>query len=176
MQITTLFYIKLLGYALIIAFVAVLDATVISTLPYGLFRIHLLPLTLVFVVLLSNIRVAAWWALLGGLVLELFSFRSFGMYLALSWVSLAVIAFLFEKVVTNRSLYSVALISGAVTIIFDILFLVFDYWNGIVFRPFSQLALSFIFSLGINIAVAIAIFYISNFATRRLRPVFLFHR
>ncbi len=176
MQVNSFVYIKIVVYALVITLVAVLDATVISTLPFGLFRIHLLPLALVFVVLLSNIRVAAWWALLGGLVLELFSFRRFGMYLALSWVSLALIAFLFEKLVTNRSLYSVALISGAVTVMYDVLFLLFDYWNGAIFRSFSQLALSFLFSLCINIVVAGIIFYISNFATRRLRPVFLSNR
>lgn len=167
------FYLKISLYALGIALVAVLDATVISTLPYGLFRLHLLPLALVFVVLLSNLRVAAWWALLGGLVLELFSFRTFGMYLGMTWVTLALIAFLFEKVMTNRSLYSVALISAAVTILYDGLFLLFDYWSGVIVSPASNLFYSFIWSLAVNIFASIVAFNIFHVLSRRLRPVFL---
>ena len=167
------FYLKIFIYGLAIALVAVLDATVVSTLPFGLYRLHLLPLALVFVVLLSNLRVAAWWALLGGLVLELFSFRFFGMYLMLSWISLGVIALLFEKVMTNRSLYSVALVSALVTFVYDILFLVADYVNGVVLQSFANLLLSLMWSLIINVVAAIIIFNISHIVSRRLRPVFL---
>lgn len=173
MTYRNLLYFKISVYALVIALVAVLDATVISTLPYGLFRLHLLPLALVFVVLLSNLRVAAWWALLGGLVLELFSFRTFGMYLGMTWLVLVLIAFLFEKVMTNRSLYSVALISASVIVVYDGLFLLFDYWSGVILLPAGTLFYSFAWSLLVNVIASIIAFNIFHVISRRLRPVFL---
>ena len=158
---------------LAIVIVAFIDTVFVGSLPFGLHRLHLLPLALIFVLLLTNIRLAAWWALVGGLVLELFSFRWFGSYLILLFVILIIIQVLFEKVITNRSIYSIIIISAVVTIVWDLTFLIIDYQ--IEATPFNWLEdiKIMLLSLVVNIVAASLTFYIINAFSRRFRPVFL---
>lgn len=153
--------------------VSFLDATFIGSLPFGLHRLHLLPLALIFVLLLSNIRLAAWWALVGGLVLEVFSFRFFGTYLILLFIILIIIQVLFEKVITNRSIYSIIIISAIVTIVWDLVFLLIDYQAGFVVVTWLDSFRIISLSLAVNIIAASLVFYIINAFSRRFRPVFL---
>lgn len=149
------------------------DIVFVGSLPFALHSFHLIVLGMVFAALLGNIRVAAWWALIGGLMFEIFSFRFFGSHLIVLFLVLGLIYFLFERVVTNRSVYSVLIIALGATVLYDCLFLLFDYWSGVTLLPPSSLFKALGFSLLANGLAAVFIFYISNFATRRLRPVFL---
>jgi hypothetical protein len=150
---------------------AFLDVALVANLPWGLHRLHLLLLALVFVVLLSNIRLAAWWALGGGIILELFSFTWFGKYLSLIFISLLVAQILLDKVLTNRSIYSVIIMTGLITLLWDIGFLLFDYqtvvWSWLYL--IKNLGLSLLY----NIVAAGLIFYLLNTFSRRFQPVFL---
>ncbi|MCX6792849.1 MAG: hypothetical protein NTY12_02390 [Candidatus Falkowbacteria bacterium] len=156
--------------------VAFLDAVFVGSLPFGLHRLHLLPLALIFVLLLSNIRLASWWALVGGLVLELFSFRFFGSYLIILFIVLAIIQFMFEKVITNRSIYSIVIISAVVTVVWDLFFLVVDYQTEIIAYGGLEIIKIMILSLIANILAASLTFYTINAFSRRFRPVFLSFR
>lgn len=156
-----------------IVIVAFLDAVFVGALPIGLHRLHLLPLALIFILLLANIRLAAWWALVGGLVLELFSFYFFGTYLVMLFIVLLIIQLMFEKVITNRSIYSIIIISATVTFVWDIIFLLINYQSQIVLSNWSSNIKTLIFSLLVNIIAASLTFYIINSVSRRLRPVFL---
>jgi len=153
--------------------VALLDTVFIGALPFGLHSLHLLPLALIFVLLLSNIRLAAWWALLGGLFLELFSFRFFGSYLIMLFIVLIIIHLMFERVLTNRSIYSTIIISAVVTLVWDLMFLLLDYQTGSVFLGWLESSKIIAISLVVNIVAASLIFYIINAVSRRFRPVFL---
>jgi len=152
---------------------AVIDSTLMGSLPFGLYRFHLFPIALVFVLLLSNLRVASWWVLGGGLVLEIFSFRPFGAYLFLLFFTLVVIEFLLDKFITNRSVYSIIIITVVVTLIWDIAFFISDYRAGIASFSFNYWIRVIPWSLVINIIGAGIIFYIINALSKRLRPVFL---
>lgn len=156
--------------------VAFLDAAFIGSLPFGLHRLHLLPLALIFVLLLSNIRLAAWWALSGGLVLELFSFRWFGSYLIIIFIILIVIQVLLEKVVTNRSIYSIIIISTIIIFIWDLAFLLIDYFANVAISGWLNNIRVICFSLIVNIIIASITFYIINAVSRRFKPVFLSFR
>lgn len=153
--------------------VAFIDAVFIGSLPFGLHRLHLLPLALIFVLLLSNIRLASWWALIGGLVLEVYSFRFFGSYLILLFIILIIIQVLFEKVITNRSIYSIIIISAIVTVIWDLACLVIDYQAGFMLMDWLSALRIMSLSLVVNIIAASLTFYIINAFSRRFRPVFL---
>lgn len=152
---------------------AIIDSTLMGSLPFGLYRFHLFPIALVFVLLLSNLRVAAWWTLGGGLILEIFSFRPFGAYIFLLFFTLAIIEFLLNKFITNRSIYSIVIITVVVTLIWDIAFFISDFRLGLT--SFSQTYWLKVLplSLAINIIGAGIIFYIINSLSKRLRPVFL---
>lgn len=157
----------------VIILVALLAASLFTSLPFGLWRIHVLPLLMIFIYLLFNIRAAAWWALIGGLVFEVYSFHVFGFYLIMLWLALFIIHMLFTRIMTNRSLYSVMTAAIAVTIMCDIYTLVADYASGLPHLSFGLLAEKFFFSLVVNLAITIIVFYIVHVASRRLRPVFL---
>lgn len=167
-------YPRLLAHIFLLIAVAILDVAFVTTLPFDLHHIHLLVIALVFVFLLGNIRVAAWWALGGGLFLEAFSFGAFGWHLAALLISLAVIALLFQKVMTNRSLYSISVVTGAAIIAADLVSLLGDYLAGVspIISWGSALAGEAI-GLVYNIILALAVFYISNTVTRQLHPGFL---
>jgi rod shape-determining protein MreD len=152
---------------------ALADIVFVGSLPLSLHSLHLVVLGIVFAALLANIRAAAWWALLGGLMFEIFSFRFFGSHLIILFLVLGLVYFLFERVMTNRSVYSLLMIAIGATILYDGLFLLFDYWSGVRLLPPSSLFKALGLSLVVNAVAAIFIFYISNLATRRLRPVFL---
>jgi len=162
--------------ALAIIVASLIDVVFVGSLPYGFHSLHLVVLGIVFASLLTNIRVAAWWALLGGIGLELFSFRFFGSHLIALFLVILLVFFLFEKVVTNRSVYSLLISALAATALYDLIFLLFDYWSGVDLRPVGGLFRSFGISLACNGVVAMVLFYVLNFATRRLRPVFLSSR
>jgi cell shape-determining protein MreD len=166
-------YKNIIANVLAIALIGVIEVCLFGSLPFGLWRLHLLPLLLIFIFLFTNIRVAAWWALGGGLVLELFSFYHFGTYIVLLWLVLAIIYFLFEKVMTDRSVFSVVTVAAVITLVCDLFRLLLDYNAAQVTAPFSSLLERLVLSLVVNVVAAIIIFYISNLASRRLRPVFL---
>ncbi len=165
---------KSLIHILIIILAALFDIALVSGLPFGLYRIHLVVIALVFVLLLGNVRLAAWWVLLAGFIFEAFSFKTFGVYLVSLGLVSGLIYILFEKVVTNRSLYAVGLAAAAGSLFYDLLFLLYN-------NLFSDVPLSAIgrdlgyelLGLAANAVIAVVIFYISSAVNRRLKPVFL---
>ncbi len=171
-------YGKAVSYGILIILVALLDIGFISSLPFGLHRIHALPIAVVFAILLSNVRGGAWWVLGGGLILEAFSFHSYGWYFLALFCVLGVASFLFEKVFTNRSLYSVSSVIAAAIFVYDLVLLVRDYSIAEPVRFSLGLLGNEVFGILLNIILSLALFYLFNLASRRLRPVFLpvFHR
>jgi len=153
--------------------VALVDICLVSALPFGLNRIHFLFIAIIMILILSNIRLAAWWALGGAMILEAFSFRFFGTYLIVAFIVLSLAYFLFEKVMTNRSVYSVMVVTAAVTAIADIIFLILDYWTVHDLGTITSQIISFILSVVFNVIAAVIIFYLFSALTRRLKPVFV---
>lgn len=166
-------YTKVIAYIVCIIGVTLLDIGGISGLPFGLHRLHLLPLAIVFAVLLGNIRGGAWWVLGGGLLMEAFGFNSYGWYFLALFIVLGIVYFLFEKVFTNRSLYSVSAVAVCAVLAYDLVMLVRDYTAAVPVQMSWAAVGNEIIGLALNVVLAIALFYLSNAATRRLRPVFL---
>lgn len=166
-------YLKIVGYFFLIVLVSLLEVGFFSHLPFGLFRLHILPLAIIFAYLLGNLRLAGWWALGGGVFLELFSFEGFGWHIMALCVVTALVWFLFEKVTTNRSLYSIAFVSAASALIYDLIFLGQAIVQGDVVPSFLNGLLGECLGLFYTVILALAIFYISNAVSRRLHPAFL---
>lgn len=170
-------YIKIIGHLILITLVAILDIAFMSHLPWGLQQVHLFPIILVFIFLLGNVRYSAWWVLGGGYVLELFSFGLYGFHFIGLGLALVAIYILFERVMTNRSLYSIAAVSGISVLLYNTSLFFRFYWGS------EQANVSwnkFLIEQGITIVysmiIAIIFFYLINAATKRLRPVFLAQR
>jgi hypothetical protein len=119
---------------------------------------------------------AAWWAIGGGLVLECFSFENFGWLLLAALLVLFVIYLLFEKVITNRSLYSVCAVTAAAVVTFDATILFRDYLNNSLNPIFWTSVLGQLIGIAYAIVTALIVFYISNAFSHRLHPAFLSKR
>lgn len=158
--------------ALTICLLAILDIAFVNQLPFGLDRLHLLPLALVFVYLLSNSKLTAMWTVIGGLILETFSFGVFGFHLLGLALGLLCISFLFERVITNHSLYSITLVGMVTVLLYDASqhFKVSFEGSPWQWSEFIQQELLTLLYSGILCLIA---FYVINMITRRLRPVFL---
>lgn len=166
-------YRRFLFHAAALLLVGLFDIAFVTSLPFGLHHIHGLVIALVFVFLLGNVRLAAWWALAGGFLLEAFSFGAFGWHLLSLLVSLAVIALLFQKVMTNRSLYSISAISGAAVLACDLVLLIAAETGTTPVVSWGNALAGEALGLLYNIALALLVFYISNSLTRQLHPGFL---
>lgn len=164
---------KYLGHFLAILILTIVDITIMPRLSWGLEFLHLFPLALIFVFLLSNIRLTAVWALVGGFIYELFEFGPYGFHLLGLVLVVAVIAVLFERVMTNRSLYAISVVAMAITLVYDLSLITGEYMggrqiaSGRLFFQYEGLAILY------SVLISLLAFYIINAITRRLRSVFL---
>ncbi len=166
-------YFRNIGHILLIVLISILDITLVSELPWGLARISLLPVMLVFVFLLGNLRLAAWWVLIGGFMLELFNFGMYGFYYIGLLCSLVVINILFERVMTNRSLYSISVVTASSLLTYDLVLLAKHTLENNHLVSLRMFVTEELTSVGFGVIIALIFFYILNIVTRRLRPVFL---
>lgn len=170
-------YLKATYHFILIVIVALLDVAFSGRLPFGINQIHFFPIVLIFVFLLGNIRYAGWWVLGGAYFLELFSFGIYGFHFLGLALSLSAIYILFERVMTNRSLYSIAAVSTVSIILYNTALFFSDYiesnQNTI---DWSTLLANQTVAIVYSIITAIVLFYLINAVTKRLRPVFLAQR
>ncbi len=167
-------FFKYFTHFVLIITITILDIGFVGKLPFGLDKIHLFPIVLIFVAMLGNIRYSAWWVTIGGFILELFSFGIYGFQFFALILSILIIYILLEKVITNRSLYSIGAVTIASVFIYDTVLLLHDYMRGVTDNIIWKNILSQeILILVYSAIIAIILFYIINSVTTRLRPVFL---
>lgn len=152
----------------------------IANLPGWLSAIDLILVALVFVLSLNSLPESIVWAIGIGWVSDALSFYPFG----LNIIILSLTAFfgylLLTYVLTNRSLYSFVALASLMFIIkemlkFILLFSAKLFWQIDVENIFSDLSYLKYKSMGlaIDLFLVIIIFNFINFASYRLRPVFL---
>ncbi|MFA6254521.1 MAG: hypothetical protein WC675_00620 [Patescibacteria group bacterium] len=140
-------------------------------------NLNLILSLVIFLTVIINYQKGLWWALGGGLFLELYSGLNFGVT-TLSLILVVVeINFLFNNFFTNRSLYSLMILGFLGSLTYNLLVLIFS----LVASAFG------VFSLGINFwlyffwppilnLVILAIIFFSYYiSTVRLKNIFLFH-
>lgn len=165
-------YLKIVANIICISLVTLFDVAFISQLPYGISRLSLLPVLIIFIFLLGNVRWAAWWVIVGGFILELYNFGLYGFHFLGLLLALVVIVILFERVMTNRSLYSVSVVGAAATFSYDLVLFFKSYLENknnswLIFLKLEVVNVLY------GIAFALLLFYLLNLVSRRLRPVFL---
>lgn len=156
------FFFSLLGVITLFA----VQLALVKTLPGGDY-FYLSLTVLVFIVVLFGLDTALFWWLSIGFLTDLFSFNFFGFYTLLMLVVLLLINFLYNSVLTNRSLYAFLLLTVAATLLYDLSsYLAFSLpWQNFVGQEIKR--------LGANLLLTIIIFYGITLLSHRLRPVFL---
>lgn len=166
-------YAAIAFHIVLIIIISLLDIAFVSQLPFGLHHLHILPVAILFIYLLGNLRLAAWWTLGGGLMFEFFAFGPFGWHIGALVAVLAVMYLLLEKVITNRSLYSISAISAVTVVTYDLVMLWRNYETGSLQGSFMSGLGGEVLASVYTIILALIVFYLSNASSRRLHPAFL---
>ena len=168
-------YWKIFLNFILIVFLAILQLSFIGGLPSLINKFNLILVTLVFILMLKNFKMALWWAIGFGWFLDIYSFSIFGVYLISLFLTVLIINFLLVNFFTNRSLYSFLAITFLIFVIYNIIFYLIFYLTGesveVIFH--QNFWLNFGQQLVVNILAALFLFYLINFMSKRLKPVFL---
>jgi len=172
-------YAKLIINLVLAAIVIVIQIGLISALPGILKDMNLLLVIIVFILGLSSFRLAAWWAISAGVVLNIYYFIPFGFVILSFMAAIIVTNFLLTNFFTNRSLYSFLFLTLIASITYKTVLLAIT-WVYLLFRPdemgFVLNRNFFIYegsALAANLVLVIIIFYFINMVTKSLKPVFL---
>lgn len=175
-------YSKIIINTILILSLAAAQLSFISGLPAGLNNLNLILIILIFVLSLIDLDTAMWWAVGAGFLLDIFSFMPFAFYLVCLFLTIVIANFLLVNFFTDRSLYSFLALTGLTTVIYEFFLAVFKfflrlfYGNGVNISLSSGFWIEKISQLGFNLLAVLLLFYLINYISNRLRPVFLMRR
>jgi cell shape-determining protein MreD len=168
---------KILGNILALLALGIAQVSFLTTWPAPVSNLHLLLSVVVFLAIILDYQRALWWALGGGLFLELYSGSSFGTIVLSLLLTVMAVNFLFTNFFTNRSFYSLMIIGFIATALYNILFWLGTVSVAVLGAPvvlssggfFSQ----FFWQPLFNLIVLAIIFVTYYFSTGRLKNIFL---
>jgi cell shape-determining protein MreD len=172
-------YSKIILNILLIFTLTFIQFSFISALPGWFHDINLLLIALIFILGLSGLNLALWWAIGIGIILDTFSFTPFGIYL----FSLCLVVFLSNLLLinffTNRSLYSFLALTLFIFVLYVFILSFVNYFLRLFnfdadYFPFSDIfGLNLLAQIFWNLFFVVIIFYAINFISNRFKPAFL---
>jgi len=175
-------YSKIILNAIIVIFLVIFQLAFISGLPLGLNNINFLLIALIFILVLKDNKTAFWWSIGIGSLVDIYSFLPFGFFIVSFFITILIADFLLKNFFTNVSLYSFLALTFFSTIIYE-------FWlriNVYIFNLFilkidffmfiKDFWVNFLWQIVFNLLFVFILFYIINFISQRLKPVFLVKR
>jgi len=175
-------YQKIIVNIILIFVVVIMQLSFLNGLPAKLNNLNLILIILVFILVLFGLDIAAWWTVGIGLLLDIFSFMPFGIYLVSLSLTIIITNFLLINFFTNRSLYSFLALVSIATLIYAVLLTCLSYFVNLLGIKETALVINKNFwlikfyQLILNLIITTTIFYLINFISKKLRPVFLLRR
>lgn len=172
-------YYKIIPHSLFLIFIFILQLSFVSALPWWLNSLNLILISLIFILVYFDFKIAAIWSLGMGALLDFYSFQGFGLHILSLFLVVLLANFILVNFITNQSLYSFLALIIFSLVFFQIslqfLAYFFDFLNS------SYLALLFtrFFWFDIlkqvlsNAILTTLIFYSTSFVSNRFKPVFL---
>ena len=166
----------------LIVLLALVQISFINSLPKVASSLNLILIILIFLLILTNFKLALIWAVSLGYLLDLFSFYPFGIYLVSLSLTIVIAHFLLTNFFTNRSLYSFLALVAIATINYEIFINSITYLINLTSSNTSSYQIinfNYHFwqikcwELGSNLLITIFLFYLISFIGKSLRPVFL---
>lgn len=150
----------------------------ISGLPANFNSANLILVSLIFYLVFDDMKTLFYWLLALGVMLESVTYLPFGAIIISLSVSVFVAYLLLNSWLTNRSLYSLLILTAVVTLVNNIALWLYSSMAGMVNDQFFMLDHSLIikrlaWSLALNSLLMIVIFYALNFINPRLKPFLL---
>ena len=142
-------------------------------------RINLILCLVVFITIIFNYSSGLWAAFIGGLILDLYSPLTFGIF-TLIFLIIAILAnFLFTNFFTNKSLYSLLALGGLASILYGLLFYIFVYLLFVSNLSDTYFLLDIVWlknlmnQIILNSIILILFFIFVNKLSKRLKATFL---
>jgi rod shape-determining protein MreD len=169
-------YLKILTYFAALPFIFSVQASLINGLP-EIFHFNLIIVASVVILLIFGRDEALWSAIGFGLLYDLYSFSHFGINIIILPVMILFADLLLVKFFTNKSLYSFLALVLFCSIFYDIIIWGINILQIAILLKKSTLNTKTILPLFLpilmNLLVVTVVFYIINYISDRLKPVFL---
>lgn len=176
-------YTKVFVNLFVFLLLSVIELSFINALPWPLNVFNLILVTAVFTLSLNGLEKAFWLALIVGFVLDSVSFFPFGLNMISLLLSVLFSYIFLQKILTNRSLYSYLTLIGIATVINHTSRFIYLYFYKLIRSDVSYdlswkifFSENILYELILNLLAAIAVFYVLNFISHRLKPVFIIGR
>ncbi len=168
---------QLVAIILACLFLAVIQFSLISSLPGAFNQINLVLMLVIFVMFFFGIRSALLFIFVLGFFLDIFSFQFFGFYIISLAIAVMTSYLISENWLTNKSLYSLVVVLIITLFTYNLLAASLAFiavgFNG-SFGPFhSSFWISLFYQLAWGVLAAILFFNITVSLARRLKPFFL---
>ncbi len=164
---------RLLAIILALALVC-FQLGLIDQLGYGLSWLNLPLVSLVFALNAFSLNAAWFWLLAIGLPLEYLSFHPFGLMIGLLAVILLVDQLLLKHWLTDRSAYTLLILTAVSVLLYELGFWLGDYLLTGGYLTILDLSWNIILpKVGANFLLAAGLLIFNNALNHRFRPVFL---
>lgn len=171
--------VNILTNLLAIIILGIIQVSFLTTWLFPINSLNLILSLVVFLTVIVSYERGLWWALGGGLFLELYYSSVFGLITLSLLLTVIGINFLFNNFFTNRSLYSLVILGFIGTIGYQLIILSFKLLVMIFGFSISFLGFNFWFQFFwqpiLNLIILGIIFFTYYISTGRLRNIFLFH-
>jgi hypothetical protein len=153
----------------------------ISALPGNFNSANLILISLIFFLIFNDILAVTYWIVGLGMLMEVVSYLPFGAAIFSLAITIVLTYVILNSWLTNRSLYSLLILTWVATVINNILLWsyggLFAMLNDQGFILDQKLVVSrLLWSLGLNSAMMIVLFYVLNIINPRLKPFLLLKR
>ena len=173
------YYFQWFFYFLLFSLIAIIQAAFVSSLPSAYFAINLPLAALLFSLLFFNKDTTLIFAMFMGFWLDILSFNFFGLHTIVLSAVVLLIDFILNNWLTNRSLYSLLVLSALSAIIYNILLYSLVAFsesgqggsNLFFFQPYFWIQLSW--QILWNAVFMILLFSLANSLSKHLKPFFL---
>ena len=110
---------KIIYHIFFIIAISLLEFSFVNVLPRPLSFLSLSLCAIIFIAVMHDYLLALWWAFGIGILSNLFSIYSFGIIPISLLMSIIIINYLFTRIITNRSLYSLLALGFIGTLIYN---------------------------------------------------------
>jgi len=175
-------YSKIIINIFLIISLYIVQVSFISGLPTFFRHLNLVIVVLIFILGLTNFKLALWWSMGIGILFDIYSFAPFGIYLISLLATVLLANFLLSNFFTNRSLYSFLALTFFAYLGYEFFIYFFNYFThffthqDFVLNLGKNLWLNELSQLIVNLFVVLIVFYLLGFVSSRLKPVFLIRR
>jgi len=171
--------INILINSIAIIVLGIIQVSFLTTWQFPVNSLNLILSLVIFLTVLVNYQRGLWWALGGGLFLELYSGYFFGLTTLSLLLTVIGINFLSNNFFTNRSFYSLVILGIIGTLGYSLTVLSFNFlvliFGFTILHPGFNFWSQFIWQPVLNLIILVIIFFTYNVSTSRLKSIFLFH-